>query len=174
MNKIEKTLKISSVGGIVTLVLSLAITAFFNVYFPQENILLQILMSIITTIVSVRFLSFIIYLYILKSVYSGNTEEYKTDMDILIQSVGNPNLEKMEKPENTVTQIGVKIVNLPKSPIGRFMDVDFYDWMEIERSGERIKLVFSGTTLAKNLGNAVIENDSYIFPPGLIYVREQN
>mgnify|MGYP001393129737 CR=1 FL=1 len=66
-----------------------------------------------------------------------------------------------------------RVTKKARKPLGRYMDHDFYEWIEIARGEARERLYFDGTIDLKKATVKDIPGDCLILPPGIIYRAQQ-
>lgn len=73
---------------------------------------------------------------------------------------------------STVNRLALKIVATPEKPMGRFMDAEFYEWIDVEgvgREGEIHRFSFNGTMDLSRGIVCPIPDNCILFPPGILY-----
>jgi len=83
----------------------------------------------------------------------------------IMHGTSPPPIEKDPK----VGQLDFRIVKKARKPLGKYMDEYFYEWIEVVRGGETLRLHFEGTLDLKKATVKDIPADCLVLPPGIIY-----
>jgi hypothetical protein len=69
-----------------------------------------------------------------------------------------------------VNQVMLKIINTPDKPLGRFMDAEFYEWVDVAGQDSIVhRFLFSGTVdMSKGLPQKIADG-CILLPPGILY-----
>jgi hypothetical protein len=68
-------------------------------------------------------------------------------------------------------QLSITIMGTPEKTTGRYMDTDFYEWLSVKGSDDKlVKIVFAGTISLEK--GEIPPPGSIVLPPGLIYQVE--
>ena len=74
------------------------------------------------------------------------------------------------EPEDTVNQVMLKIVNTPEKILGRFMDAEFYEWIDVAGEDKIVhRFSFTGTIDMSRGVPQKLEDGCILLPPGILY-----
>lgn len=152
------TLLLSMIGAVV---LAYLVTSAMGYFFPDMSNGASWIISFALTYVLAKWLSKILFAIISVAVYKGDMDGITKE---LLSDINPPN---EDENENIVS---VQIVNIPDAPIGRYLDGDIYEWLDISGAGfENKRVYFAGTVDPKNTNANDIPDDCMLFPPGVLY-----
>ena len=136
---------------------------------PQEtNPLLFGAAAGLTAAVLIRVLNYVTLLTLQWLRYGLKVDELLHDADEathIMHGKAPPPIEVDPK----VGQLDFRIVKKARKPLGKFMDEYFYEWIEVARGGETLRLYFEGTLDMKKATVKDIPADCVVLPPGIIY-----
>lgn len=155
-------LKATFINAILAIIISFGSTLYFWDY-GLENFVLAAISSFVLN----KLLNFITLSYFQWKNYRGHYAEMVDDAtyasDLITKSV--------EQDESPLQQLSITIMNTPEKTAGRYMDVDFYDWLDVKGiDGNPVRVTFNGTISLEN--GDIPPQGSIVIPPGLIYQVE--
>jgi hypothetical protein len=118
--------------------------------------------------VLIRFLNYVTLLTLQWLRYGLKVDELLHDAEEatnVMHGKAPPPIEQDPK----VGQLDFRIVKKARKPLGKFMDEYFYEWIEVARGGEVVRLKFEGTLDLKKATVKDIPADCLVLPPGIIY-----
>lgn len=113
-------------------------------------------------------------------VYRGNWQKHAEDMNFLASltkplaeqpNTEQPNTEPVEKYKTVI----MHVENLPETPLGKYMDTDFYEWIDFrDETGKIQRFSFDGTIDMNSSESMPPIHGVYIVPPGIIYKKDES
>jgi hypothetical protein len=80
-------------------------------------------------------------------------------------------IEEEGEEEELITKITFTIEDQPDNPIGKYMDIDFYEWLDLKGSDGIVKRYkFFGTVDISR--DFTLRTDCILIPPGILYQVE--
>ena len=116
----------------------------------------------------IRLFNFISLVFLQVWFYGANVDSLVNDADHAVHVMNNTRPPPIESAPN-VEQLEFRVIKKARKPLGRFMDHDFYEWIEIVRDGAPLRLYFEGTLDMKKATVKDIPPDCLVLPPGIIY-----
>jgi hypothetical protein len=111
-------------------------------------------------------LFFVTNMWSLYSIFKGNFHEV---------GIGEPptSEEAIDEDEDDtdVINVDLEIAGHPEKPVGKFMDAEFYEWIDFKFDGKVRRANFFGT--ANLRGDVVLPDRGVLIQPGLIYQFDQ-
>ena len=165
--RMQKIVKYQRFAAVLNAVLTFWIaTSVIGTYFPDSGDITKFFLGIVGGFVCFRLFNIISLVILQLYFYRGKTEEMIEDAEqALIETAPK---EKSAAP--TTQQVSVKIVNTPDKIHGRYMDAEFYEWIEIEKpDGGTVRCTFSGTLDMSKGTPSYIPPKNFLIPPGILY-----
>lgn len=75
--------------------------------------------------------------------------------------------ESEDEDDTSIISVDLEIAGHPEQPVGKFMDVDFYEWIDFKFNGDIRRANFFGTANLKH--DVVLPDRGVLIQPGLIY-----
>lgn len=178
MSKIETAIHLQKSRAFYVRVLSaLCAVIFWSTCFSNDDHLINILIiSLSYLVIHIPFHSLVMTLTILE-VYGNDKESLYSDIRRHQQRLEESSQDEFEDSEieeeedlteKPVNVVSFTITELPESPLGRFKDHDYYEWMKVEfKNGKITTLVFDGIIDLNE--PAVLRPNQVALHPGLIY-----
>lgn len=167
--KFVKTYGILLVIGFILAVV-LAITVAVSI--PVESALLKISAGLICTWLFYRIFTLLSSPIAQFIAYRGNWEKHAEDMNFLASLAKPPAVHPETEPVQKYKTVMMHVENLPETPLGRYMDVDFYEWIDFrDEAGQIQRFKFNGTVDMTSLTHMP---GAYIVPPGIIYKKDDD
>ena len=141
---------------------------------PTDSVLLKIAIGFISTWLFTRVFVMLAPPIAKFIAYRGNWHKCAQDMNFLV-SLTKPQAEQPEtEPVEKYKTVVMHVENLPESPIGKFMDTDFYEWIDFrDEDGQIQRFKFDGTINMDSFQNTPVIHGVYIVPPGIIYKKDE-
>jgi uncharacterized membrane protein len=119
-------------------------------------------LSKILNIVSLIVLQFIFY--------GSNTDQLLADAN---EFHAESNEASGEDSGIVVNEVTLTIVEVPKTPFGKFMDADIFEWIDVkDKNDETLRLKFFGTMDITNGITQSLPEGCVLLPPGILYQDE--
>lgn len=160
--KIHTFLFLQTFAILLNVVVSAIASYFFIKYLAMDNILFNIIVSMISTTVLFHILNpvgiFVIGLFL----YRGKWDIMQHD----IESLSNKDTEK----ESAVVELQFTIVETAEKPLGKFMGEDFYEWLDLKVDGDNLTRVFFDGTAEVC---PKLRDDQIFIHPGFLYTTKK-
>jgi hypothetical protein len=128
-----------------------------------QNFFLQVIAWVFLTRLFLMLLNTVVLMIIQLKVYQGDTASLVEDATAYAKAINTP-----VPYQPGAEMLMMKIINVPDKPIGKFMDADIYEWLDLEDSnGVTRHFEFVGTVNMEN--GEVAPQGMLTLPPGLIY-----
>jgi len=159
-DRLNKVIGLQRIAFFVNMVISAILTVICAGALAIESFFLGFLVGVFLMWLFMKILNIIAMMYIQMKVYEGDTDALLKDASDALDAITNP--------QDQVIPRVVKIISKPTAPIGKFMDADIYEWMEVQDpSGSIQRFEFSGTV---NLEKGETPPPGTLtFIPGIIY-----
>ena len=157
-------LKATFVNAILAIIISCG-TVFYFWDFGIENFIAGAIISFVLS----KLFTIITLSYFQYKNYHGHYTEMVDDAayasKLIEQSVTEDN------NESQLQQLSITIMGTPDKPIGKYKDVEFFEWLAVKgEDGRPVKLTFTGTMSLED--GEIPPKGSVVIPPGLIYQVE--
>lgn len=165
-----KFVKTYGVLLVVAFILAVVLAITVAVYIPVDSTLLKISVGLICTWLFYRIFTWLASPLAQFIAYRGNWEKHSEDMNFLASLAKPPSEHPETEPVQKYKTVMMHVENLPESPLGRYMDVDFYEWIDFrDEHGQIQRFKFNGTVDMNALTHMP---GVYIVPPGIIYKKD--
>lgn len=102
--------------------------------------------------------------------YNGDTNQIIKEADAMSDYYDQKSKTLLDQPGEMMM---LKITDVPKDPLGFFMDAPFYEWIEVlAADGKNLKMNFFGTMDLKSGATHAIPDGCVLLPPGILYQVE--
>lgn len=121
-------------------------------------------------------------IYLTKKYYHGNIEQMLEDakeavaiIDEASDSLDNKYSSNDEEEElSGATELRLEVMAVPDKIYGRYMDIEFYEWLDIKgQDGQPIRFTFKTTEDMSKGRIPSLEPGCILLPPGLVYETDQ-
>lgn len=101
--------------------------------------------------------------------YGFNSEELQRDAAEAVKFYN-----ERAGTDEVVNKLALKIVGQPEKPAGRYMDAEFYEWIDVEDAlGGIHRFSFFGTMdISRGISQKIPDN-CILLPPGILYQVDQ-
>jgi hypothetical protein len=158
-------LKATFINAFLAIIVSFGSMLYFW-EFNAENFILAAISSFVLN----KLFNMITLAYFQHKNYHGHYAEMVSDAAYASSLIEKSVEEDMsEGPQ--LQQLSVTIMGTPEKTTGKYMGVDFYEWLAVKGDdGKPVKIVFAGTISLEN--GDIPPPGSIVLPPGLIYQVE--
>ena len=157
---------------IPNILLSIGIGVLFYVFFCAQQSFAEIGLCIIVTAVSRLLASMMFNRYLEIKYYNGDLEAMLHDSEDALAIIGNKNNRSSHEDEShgDAVEMQLEIVNTPDVIYGRYMDTEFYEWLDVKSiDGPPIRFTFKTTEDISKGRVPEIQPGCILIPPGLVY-----
>lgn len=163
-------------NAILSAALSFGLVAFFTPSFTFWSIVMALCLTGV-----IRFLLQEFYaIHLTKKYYNGNIEQMLQDakeavafLDEASDSQDNKYSPEVEE-ETGATELRLEILAVPDKIYGRYMDIEFYEWLDIKGAdGSPIRFTFKTTEDISKGQIPSLPPGCILIPPGLVYETDQ-
>lgn len=128
------------------------------------------IISLVSGSFFVRVLNIIATAIIQYRVYHGDIKQLHQDAQVAVKVFEN----RMSGVTEHFEEKSITIEGMPEVQLGKFMDVPFYEWLDIT-GADKIKkrFFFSGTMDISNGISFAVPPGNILFPPGILYEIEK-
>lgn len=160
---INSQLKAVFVNAILAIIISF--TAVFSNYSFD---FVPLFGAMVLTFIVSKILNFITLTFLKLKIYGSDVDKMVEDAEFASGVLGQVTDEK-ESPE--ILELQLTIVDTPEKPYGKYMDMEFFEWLDIKGITEKVeRCTYVGIADTKNM--KAIPPGQIILPPGLIYQVE--
>jgi hypothetical protein len=92
-----------------------------------------------------------------------------SNLDDIVEDILSDDVKKSEATAATVGAVELTIVNQPEKPIGSFLDVKIYEWLEFAGGVPGEKVRFDFFTTVTNMDTYTIPEGCILLHPGIVY-----
>ena len=158
-------LKATFINAFLAIIVSFGSTLYFWDY-GLENFVLAALASFVLN----KLLNMITLSYFQYKNYHGHYSEMIEDAAYASSLIEKSVAEDLNAGPQ-LQQLSVTIMETPEKTTGKYMGVDFYEWLTVKGQDDKpVKIVFAGTISLEN--GDIPPPNSIVLPPGLIYQVE--
>ena len=162
---LSSQLKAVFINALLALILSFGVVFYFW-DLSVENFIAACLISFVSN----KIFNVITLTYFQRKHYAGNFEEMVKDAEEASEIIKNYDPSE-ESTEDQIAQVSMTIVEVPEKTYGRYMDVDFYEWLKVKGvDGNPVKVTFTGTISLEK--GEIPPPNHIVIPPGLVYQVE--
>jgi len=161
---------------ILSFAIAFGLIAFFTPSFTFWTIIVGIVLAGVFRFLLQEFYS----IHLTKKYYNGNIEQMLHDAKEAValldeESDSHDDKYSSDTEELTgATELRLKILAVPDKIYARYMDIEFYEWLDIEGSdGNPIRFTFKTTEDMSKGRIPEIEKNCILIPPGLVYESSQ-
>lgn len=133
------------------------------------NFIIGFLSTLIISSVLVRILN-VTVLFILQRLYYGDNIQELVDDANYASKIFDENPKQMESQQSIAEIIELTIVNTPDKKFGKFMDCEFYEWLDFKGHDNKIVRGYFKSTI--DISNGIsqhIPEGCILLAPGLLY-----
>jgi uncharacterized membrane protein len=161
---INSQLKAVFVNAILAIIISFT-AVFTNYSFDFVPLFGAMVMTFIVS----KILNFISLTFLKMKIYGSDVDKMVADAEFASGVLGQVTEEETEGPQTVELQL--TIVDTPEKPYGKYMDTDFFEWLDIRGITEKVeRCTYVGIADIKNI--KAIPPGQIVLPPGLIYQVE--
>jgi hypothetical protein len=161
--RLNRVIELQRRAFFVNVILSAFLTVVSALALAIESFFLAFLAGIFFMWLFMKLLNTVTLMFIQMKVYQGDTEALVQDAQAAVNAINNP-----PPPQPEVRQLMMKVIDIPENPIGKYMDTDIFEWMDIQDpEGVTQRFEFTGTVNLEK--GETPPQGTLTFPPGIIY-----
>lgn len=171
--RIYRLLKIKVFASVVSMFLGILTgISISQIFFGTSAV--GFIAGLITAFVTMKFLNFLSLAYLQYMFYGPDSAAFIKEYNEVVYGPGDG---ETPIPPNSVPieEMVLTIVKTPEKPSGKFMDVPFFEWLDIRGDdGALHRFNFFGTVDMSKGIPAHIPTGTVLIPPGIYYQVEEN
>lgn len=165
--RMEKILRTQGKMIVVNIIISVIVGAYVASNYLGENIW-GFLGGLIFSSILVRILNAVTLMWLQNKHYGNDIEEMVEDAEHAVNFINGKTYEEPE--EITVDKVQLTIVDTPDQIFGRYMDHEFYEWLDVKGVDDKIVRFNFKSTMDVSRGiSQEIPAGCILLPPGLLY-----
>ena len=161
--RLNRVLELQRKAFFLNIILSAVLTFALTSALAIENFLWAFIAGIFLMWLFMKLLNTITLVFIQMKVYQGDTKALVEDTAAVVNAINN---RAPSQPD--ARQFIMKVIHIPEKPIGKYMDADIYEWMDIQDS-EGVTQRFEFTGIVNLEKGETPPEGTLTLPPGIIY-----